>query len=100
MCIRDRLDIASVETRYASASALLLDNAAGGTGQAFDWSWLPANSAKPIIVAGGINALNITELLKLPMVRSIDLSSGVEDMPGHKSIEKLQQLLEVIDETI
>lgn len=86
-------------TSYDSASGLLLDNAKGGTGQPFDWQTLPTDLPQSVIIAGGISQHNIRQLLQQHAPKSIDLSSGVETATGEKSIEKLKQLLQVIDES-
>lgn len=69
------------------ADAFLIDNksnsAWGGTGTAFDWSFVPqyvekAHSfQKPCFIAGGVNATNVCELMK-HKPDGIDLASGVE----------------------
>lgn len=55
--MRDDLDLHAAAEAYAGAQALLLDayrpGVPGGTGETFDWSRIPANLAKPVILAGG-----------------------------------------------
>jgi len=55
--MRDGVDLLQLSHVYADASALLLDSfvegTQGGTGQKFDWSRVPADLNKPIILAGG-----------------------------------------------
>ncbi|MGO1871840.1 MAG: phosphoribosylanthranilate isomerase, partial [Halomonas sp.] len=54
--MRDEIDLAQQAERYHQAQALLLDayrpGTPGGTGETFDWSRIPANLAKPVILAG------------------------------------------------
>lgn len=92
-------DLQHCLTTYTSASGLLLDNAKGGTGHPFDWQTLPTDLPQSVIIAGGISQHNIRQLLQQHAPKSIDLSSGVETATGEKSIEKLKQLLQVIDES-
>ena len=53
------VDLVQIAKDYASASALLLDTfvqgVPGGTGQVFDWSRIPEQTEKPVILAGGLN---------------------------------------------
>jgi phosphoribosylanthranilate isomerase len=92
-------DLQHCFTSYDSASGLLLDNAKGGTGHPFDWQTLPTDLPQSVIIAGGISQHNIRQLMQQHAPKSIDLSSGVETATGEKSIEKLKQLLQVIDES-
>ena len=92
-------DLQHCLTTYTSASGLLLDNAKGGTGHPFNWQTLPTDLPQSVIIAGGIQQHNIRQLLQQHAPKSIDLSSGVETATGEKSIEKLKQLLQVIDES-
>ncbi|WP_223702039.1 phosphoribosylanthranilate isomerase [Sutcliffiella deserti] len=68
----------------------------GGTGQAFDWSYLPRyqKQAKEYdalcIVAGGINPDNLSELL-FYQPDGIDISSGIEH-EYKKSAEKINKI--------
>ncbi|PWK50106.1 bifunctional indole-3-glycerol-phosphate synthase TrpC/phosphoribosylanthranilate isomerase TrpF [Pleionea mediterranea] len=70
------------------------DSEQGGTGQSFDWSLLPELlkhlDEKNIIIAGGINADNVSKLFKFSNVM-LDLSSGVEENKGEKSSQLISQ---------
>jgi phosphoribosylanthranilate isomerase len=75
--------------------ALLIDGSDGGEGKAFDWSSLKAHIDgfnKPIIIAGGIDADNVTQLIQTLHPYGVDVSSGVEDEPGKKNAEKIAKL--------
>ena len=68
----------------------------GGTGHAFDWSWIknkPTN--KNFFLAGGITPQNITDALKVGTY-GIDLCSGTESKPGIKDHQKLKTLFNII----
>jgi phosphoribosylanthranilate isomerase len=57
----------------------------GGNAVSFDWSLLralPANT--PYFLAGGLDASNVSEALRIANPPGIDLSSGVESAPGVK----------------
>ncbi len=57
----------------------------GGTGKVFDWSILKKKKiVKPCIVSGGLRPDNVSELLKSYEPYGVDVSGGVEKMPGIK----------------
>ena len=78
---------------YPQASALLLDahveGVAGGTGQRFDWSLIPAELPMPIVLAGGLNADNVGEAIKQVRPYAVDVSGGVESQKGIKDAGKI-----------
>jgi phosphoribosylanthranilate isomerase len=78
---------------FKSAKALLLDayseTAMGGTGQTFDWSLIPNNLPKPIILAGGLNADNVGLAIRQINPFAVDVSGGVELSKGIKDVDKI-----------
>jgi phosphoribosylanthranilate isomerase len=69
----------------------------GGTGQLADWTRAATLAAKrPILLAGGITAENVTDAVRRVRPWAIDVSSGVEKAPGIKSSERMQQLFKAI----
>jgi len=89
------------ELNYASADMVLLDNYAesifGGTGQAFNWRWIPTElERKKLVLAGGIDTTNILEALEMIGPAVIDVASGSESKPGHKDPEKIKTLVSQI----
>ncbi|MCV2883859.1 bifunctional indole-3-glycerol-phosphate synthase TrpC/phosphoribosylanthranilate isomerase TrpF [Aestuariibacter sp. AA17] len=89
----------SPDVTVAYADRVLLDckvgNQSGGTGQQFDWALLPQNSDLPLVLAGGLNIDNIVNASQLP-VNTLDVNSGVEDAPGHKSASKINSLFSTL----
>ena len=79
--------------RYPDARALLLDGHAsgemGGQGRAFDWNRLPPAVASRAIVAGGLNADNVATAIARLRPYAVDVSSGIESMPGRKDRERM-----------
>ncbi|NBX66444.1 MAG: phosphoribosylanthranilate isomerase [Proteobacteria bacterium] len=69
----------------------------GGTGQAFDWTLL-ANfkSARPWMLAGGLNAENVASAVTKLRPDAVDVSSGVESAPGVKDPCKITAFLETV----
>jgi len=73
----------------------------GGTGKTFDWRI--AKEIKefglPIILSGGLNPENIREAISEVEPYGIDVSSGVEERPGKKNLEKLINFVRIVRET-
>jgi len=97
--ISDFSDVDQIAAYQSSVSAVLLDTKVsgmeGGTGKVFDWGL--AIKAKefdiPLILAGGINSNNINKAVKLVNPYAVDLSSSVEDIPGKKDYNKMQDIV-------
>ncbi len=71
------------------------DNAVGGTGKPFDWSVKIPKRINNLVLAGGIDADNVTEGIERFKPVMIDVNSGVESRPGIKSERKLRHFFEV-----
>lgn len=69
----------------------------GGTGKTFNWNLIPADIRNKIILAGGINSGNIDEVFSNIKPKAIDVSSSLEEFPGKKSKEKLNQFFNKIN---
>jgi phosphoribosylanthranilate isomerase len=84
--------------KYDKAAGLLLDShvpgKAGGTGQTFDWSELPRDLKKPVILAGGLDADNVVVGIRRVRPYAVDVSGGVESAPGIKDREKIIRFIE------
>ena len=85
------------ERRFATAAGLLLDshggNKMGGTGQGFDWTRIPAERHKPLILAGGLHPDNVAEAIRRVRPFAVDVSSGVEAAKGIKDAELMRAFL-------
>lgn len=78
---------AFAQAKASSADYILLDHAAGGTGETFDWA-LAGSIGRPFFLAGGIGPDNIAEALEKVHPWAIDISSKVET-DGKKDREKI-----------
>lgn len=100
--VRPNIDLVEYAARYASASALLLDNyavgAPGGTGKAFDWDLIPHDLACPIVLSGGLDTDNVTAAIKRVRPWAVDVSSGVEQSKGVKDVAKMEAFFRIIDD--
>jgi len=73
-----------------SVEAILLDGPANGV--TFDWNKARGFSEK-LILAGGLNASNVAEAIRVAQPWGVDASSGLESAPGIKDHEKVRQFV-------
>lgn len=83
------------------AALLLADSVVrgrrGGTGVACDWPLVAALSRlRPVILAGGLNPVTVSEAVRLVQPYGVDVCSGVEALPGQKDPEKVRAFIEAI----
>ncbi len=70
----------------------------GGNAKSFNWSLIKGEKInKPWFISGGININNIEEIRKKLSPYGIDISSGVEEKPGIKSMNKISKLIEKLN---
>ena len=83
--------------RYAGASAILLDTfvagVPGGTGEVFDWSLIPADLPKPLILAGGLTPGNVRQAIAEVRPFAVDVSGGVELSKGIKDAASVHEFV-------
>lgn len=66
----------------------------GGNGIAFDWTLLAGRSwPRPWMLSGGLNPGNVAEAVRVTGATALDVSSGVEDRPGHKDPALVREFL-------
>jgi len=92
--------IAHYMSRYRSAAGFLLDShvpgQAGGSGTTVEFARIPANTSRPIILAGGLNVSNIAHAIRSTRPYGVDVSSGVEVAGGIKDAEKIAAFIEEV----
>jgi len=75
-------DLLKYAADFDAARGLLLDayvpGVAGGTGERFDWSLIPANLPRPLVLSGGLTPDNVAEAVQRVRPWAVDVSSGVE----------------------
>lgn len=85
---------------FSMAKALLLDTytegVAGGTGHVFDWNLIPKSLAKPVILAGGLNADNVAQAIAQVQPYAVDVSGGVEAAKGIKDASKISAFMQQV----
>jgi len=68
----------------------------GGNALSFDWDLIQGETwTKPWMLAGGLTAENVGAAVATSGATFVDTSSGVEDSPGHKSVQKIQEFLKL-----
>jgi len=91
--IRPGLDLIKYLSPHADAKAWMLDayheDLWGGTGGVFDWSLVPRDAAKPIILSGGLTVDNVGNAVRRVRPYAVDVSTGVEASKGIKDAAKI-----------
>lgn len=95
--VRQASDVVASSLRFPSAQGILLDSykpgVPGGTGETFDWSLIPVEQTKKIILAGGLTPENAADAIELVQPFALDVSGGVEEAKGIKDHGKINQFL-------
>ncbi len=80
---------------FANAEAILLDGEKNGA--SFDWKIAREAATKSrakLIVAGGLNASNVAEAIRIAQPWGVDASSKLETAPGIKDHAKVKAFIE------
>jgi phosphoribosylanthranilate isomerase len=101
--IADAADFAVVGAYEAVVDRLLFDAKPpksmtgalpGGNALSFDWSLLGGKTfRRPWMLAGGLNSGNLATAVEQTGAKAVDTSSGVEDRPGEKNVNKIKEFL-------
>jgi phosphoribosylanthranilate isomerase len=91
---------AALQARYPNAAAFLFDGHAcggsGGQGARYDLKRIPTGLDKPFIVAGGLEPDNVFDAIQATLPWGVDVSSGIESVPGIKDGEKMRRFVEEV----
>jgi len=101
MAVEAAADLAPLLGYAGVADRILFDARApkqatrpGGLGAVFDWHVLENLDLKlPFLVSGGLNAENVAEAVRVTRAGGVDVSSGVERMPGVKDVEMIRAFI-------
>ena len=102
IAVAEAADLANAAPYEPVADMLMFDAKApsgatreGGHGAAFDWQILKGRTfSRPWLLAGGLNAGNAARAISISGAPGVDVSSGVETAPGHKSAEMIRAFVE------
>ena len=93
---------AQLESAAESADAVLVDTRsatrAGGTGQRWDWAagstaFRGVAGKLRMIAAGGLDAANVEEAVKVLRPWGVDVVTGVEASPGRKNQQRVEDFI-------
>lgn len=96
-------DLIKYNDVYRNASplfrGLLLDvwsEAYGGAGKVFDWSIVSEETARQVVLSGGLNVQNVTGAVRQLRPFAVDVSSGVEASKGIKDMGKIRAFIDAV----
>lgn len=88
------VDVHALAAAHPHAVGFVLDGhppgEQGGRGKTFDWSRVPRDLGRPVLLAGGLNPDNVGAAIRAVRPYAVDLASGVESAPGIKDAAKLR----------
>lgn len=75
------------------AYAVLVEGSEPGSGQVFDWKLLDTKSSARVLLAGGLDPVNVGPAIEQIRPWGVDVSSGVESEPGVKDPTKVRRFI-------
>ena len=95
--VSSAVKMSEIVTAHRNARAYLFDTQVpgehGGTGKTFDWQLMPEKNIGHRVLAGGLDAENVAEAIRIANPDAVDVSSGVEVSPGRKDYDKLYRFI-------
>jgi phosphoribosylanthranilate isomerase len=95
------VDLLDFARQFPHAQGLLLDahvEAYGGSGKVFDWSLIPPNVPRPVVLSGGLHAGNVIDGIFQVRPSAVDVSSGVESAKGIKDAVAMRRFCDAVRE--
>ena len=90
-------EMQQVMREHSASRAFLFDTLVpgkhGGTGKTFDWTKIPAKNVGHRVLAGGLNAENVAEAIRIGAPDAVDVSSGVERSAGVKDHDLVRRFV-------
>jgi len=75
-------------------SRLLLEGARSGAGEKADWSHAALVARRTqLVLAGGLDAANVADAVRVVRPFGVDVSSGVESARGVKDLERIREFI-------
>ncbi len=90
---RSAEDLHLFEDEYRIVDAFV--ESYGGEGKRVDPAWFDGIDCSRIILAGGLNAKNVAQMLRFPFY-GVDISSGVEQRKGKKDKIEMKNFIKVV----
>ena len=95
--VSSTVNMSEIVAAHRNARAYLFDTQVpgehGGTGKTFDWRLMPQKNIGHRVLAGGLDAENVAEAIRIAGPDAVDVSSGVEVSPGKKDHDKLYRFI-------
>jgi phosphoribosylanthranilate isomerase len=99
--MREGIDVDAAARAFADAAGLLFDThvagVAGGSGVSFDWTRVPRDLPRPLVLAGGLTPHNVAEAVRRVRPYAVDVSSGVEQAKGIKDAHKIAAFIAAVE---
>ncbi|SFX44319.1 phosphoribosylanthranilate isomerase [Marinospirillum alkaliphilum] len=93
-------DPTAVVDQWPAARGFLLDaytpGVPGGTGESFDWQRFPQDQQRHWILAGGLDAGNVAEAIRIARPYAVDVSGGVESSRGIKCPTEIHAFMKAV----
>ncbi|MEO6688136.1 MAG: phosphoribosylanthranilate isomerase [Dokdonella sp.] len=93
-------NVIAYAAQHPDAAGVLLDShvsgAMGGSGEAFEWSRVPRNIGRPVVLAGGLDPDNVARAVAAVRPYAVDVSSGIESAPGIKHAAMMRRFVEAV----
>ena len=90
-------EMQQVMREHSASRAFLFDTLVpgkhGGTGKTFDWTKIPTKNIGYRVLAGGLNAENVAEAIRIGGPDAVDVSSGVESSAGVKDHDLVRRFI-------
>lgn len=93
----ERLPVLRARPAGAAPPRLLFEGARSGRGERSDWQ--AARELAPhseLVLAGGLTCANVLTAIETVAPFGVDVSSGVEERPGHKSPELIARFIATV----
>lgn len=98
--VRESMNVAKEAAALSGATGVLLDawqeGVPGGTGRTFDWALANEQLPLPMVLAGGLDEVNVGDAIGGLRPWAVDVSGGVESSPGIKDAEKIQRFVAAV----
>jgi phosphoribosylanthranilate isomerase len=95
--VSNAVKMSELVAAHRNARAYLFDTQVpgehGGTGKTFDWRLMPEKNIGHRVLAGGLDAENVEQAIRIAGPDAVDVSSGVEVSPGKKDYDKLYRFI-------
>lgn len=94
--VKPGVDLLEYLRAFPDAAGWMADayvEAYGGTGTTFDWSMVPEERERPLVLSGGLTSGNVREAIGRVRPWAVDVSSGVESAKGIKDAARIADFI-------